>query len=166
MLTPKVAIHLASMCLLVSVQFTALSTRVGTQFTLVWFLPCVTAPVYNQVAAVFENLSTELTGLFSCSNHLPPVLGVKEGPNLSLLDKGLHGTGLHRGQASGQEEWCLDLGLGDGGRAPEMRSNGGSHHVLLLLLLTEAQDRFLIGLDAAGDPVLAEVLGCLDHLHA
>ena len=87
------------------------------------------APVHCQVAEVLENLSTELTGLLAQSHHLGPVLGVKEDPNLSLLDKGLHGTGLHRRQVPGQEEGIL----GDGARAPEMRIGSGSSQVLLLL---------------------------------
>ena len=118
---------LSSMCLHVSCQLAALSTGVGTHFTLIRLLPRVAAPVHCQVTAVLENLSTELTGLLTCSYHLVLVLGIKEGPNLSLLDKGLDSAGLHRGQASGQENGLLTPGLGDGGRAPEARPAAGGN---------------------------------------
>ena len=56
---------LASMSFHVPGQFAALCTRVGTQLTLVWLLPCVTSLVYRQVTAVLENFSAELATVVS-----------------------------------------------------------------------------------------------------
>ena len=70
----------------VSGQLAALSARVRAKLTFVRLLSCVTSPVYCQVAAVLEHLSTELARVILPAGHqLPAVLWVEKSLYLTFL---------------------------------------------------------------------------------
>ena len=70
----------------VSGQLAALSARVRAKLTFVRLLSCVTSPVYCQVAAVLEHLSTKLARVVLPAGHqLPAVLWVEKSLYLTFL---------------------------------------------------------------------------------
>ena len=92
----------------VSGQLAALGAGIGTQVTLVRFLPRVTASVHCQVTAVFKNFPTKFTSVqLSVAQHIFTIFSVNKGLNLTLVHDRSNHTGLHRRQVGRQEEGFL-----------------------------------------------------------
>ena len=79
-------------------QFAALSTRVGTELAPVRLLPRVTSSVHGQVAAVLENLSTELARVVAApADQVLANIRVKDSVKSALLSQSPDSTWLHGG---------------------------------------------------------------------